>query len=70
MKKKTMKKTKTRRRRRRRSSLWTIETSTVMGIRGLDDAGLVQGTLFDGEKRQKQSRVMPWPTKSRIGSDR
>jgi len=41
-----------------------------MGIRGLDDAGLVQGTLFDGEKRQKQSRVMPWPTKSRIGSDR
>ena len=28
-----------------------------MGISGLDDRGLVQGMLFDGEEREKQSRV-------------
>ena len=28
-----------------------------MGVSGLDDTGLVQGMLFDGEERQKQSRV-------------
>ena len=28
-----------------------------MGVSGLDDTGLVQGTLFDGEERQKQSLV-------------
>ena len=28
-----------------------------MGVSGLDDTGQVQGMLFDGEDRQKQSRV-------------
>jgi DNA polymerase-4 len=28
-----------------------------MGVSGLDDTGLVQGMLFDGEKREKQSQV-------------
>jgi len=28
-----------------------------MGVSGLDDTGLVQGMLFDGEEREKQSRV-------------
>ena len=28
-----------------------------MGVSSLDDTGLVQGMLFDGEDRQKQSRV-------------
>jgi DNA polymerase IV len=28
-----------------------------MGVSGLDDTGLVQGMLFDGEERQRQSRV-------------
>ena len=28
-----------------------------MGASGLDDTGLAQGMLFDGEQREKQSRV-------------
>ena len=28
-----------------------------MGVSGLDDTGQVQGMLFDGEDRRKQSRV-------------
>ena len=28
-----------------------------MGVSGMDDTGLAQGMLFDGEERQKQSRV-------------
>jgi DNA polymerase-4 len=28
-----------------------------MGVSGLDDSGLVQGMLFDGEEREKQCRV-------------
>ena len=28
-----------------------------MGVSGMDDAGQVQGMLFDGEEREKQSRV-------------
>ncbi len=28
-----------------------------MGVSGLDETGQVQGMLFDGEDRQKQSRV-------------
>ena len=28
-----------------------------MGVSSLDDTGLAQGMLFDGEDRQKQSRV-------------
>ena len=28
-----------------------------MGVSGLDDTGQVQGMLFDGEERDKQSRV-------------
>jgi DNA polymerase-4 len=28
-----------------------------LGISSLDDTGLAQGMLFDGEDRQKQSRV-------------
>jgi hypothetical protein len=28
-----------------------------MGVSGMDDAGQVQGMLFDGEQREKQSRV-------------
>jgi hypothetical protein len=28
-----------------------------MGISGLDDTGQVQGLVFDGEERQKQSMV-------------
>ncbi len=28
-----------------------------MGVSGIDDTGLVQGMLFDGEEREKQGRV-------------
>jgi DNA polymerase-4 len=28
-----------------------------MGVSGLDDTGLVQGMLFDGQRREKQSRA-------------
>ena len=28
-----------------------------MGVSGMDDTGLAQGMLFDGEKRQKQSHL-------------
>ena len=28
-----------------------------MGVSGLDDSGLIQGMLFDGQEREKQSRV-------------
>ena len=28
-----------------------------MGVSGMDDADQVQGMLFDGEEREKQSRV-------------
>jgi DNA polymerase-4 len=28
-----------------------------MGVSGMDDTGLAQGMLFDGEEREKQSRV-------------
>ena len=28
-----------------------------MGVSGLDDTGLVQGMLFDGEEREKQSQL-------------
>jgi DNA polymerase IV len=42
-----------------------------VGVSGLDDTGVVQGMLFDGEEREKQGRVdaVADEIKERFGTD-